>query len=283
MSRRYACGHSDRELRRLELQAALYERVTRTVLEAAGLRPGMHVLDIGCGAGDVSLLAAEIVGGRGSVLGIDRAAQALRAARARAQRRGLRQVHFRRSSIAALRCRRVDALVGRFVLMHQKEPARLLRSVVPRVKPGGIVAILESHLLGSVAGVDSLPHSRAARRFNRQIRDTLLATGAHVDMGLRLREVFLKAGLPAPELWLQARVEGGRDAALPAYFAESLKSLLPLAQRLGVTRAGASDVDRLERRLREDLARDGGVITSPLVVGAWCRVQASTASSTPRM
>jgi len=77
VSRRYACGHSDRELRRLELQASLYDRITRAVLSAAGLRRGMRVLDIGCGAGDVSLLAAELVGARGFVLGVDRSAAPL--------------------------------------------------------------------------------------------------------------------------------------------------------------------------------------------------------------
>ena len=271
MSRRYACGHSDREQRRLELQASLYDRITRAVLSAAGLRRGMRVLDIGCGAGDVSLLAAELVGARGFVLGVDRSAAPLATARARARRRGLRHVAFRRAAIFRLRCERVDALVGRFVLMHQKQPARLLRAAARHVRPSGIVAMLESHLVGSVAGVHSLPHSRMADGFHAAIRRALVRTGAHVDMGLRLRETFLDAGLPEPELWLQARVEGGESAALPRYFGESLSSLVH------------ADGARLERRLRAELGASGGVISSPLVVGAWCRLQASTASSTPRM
>jgi protein-L-isoaspartate O-methyltransferase len=35
-------------------------------------RPGMRVLDIGCGAGDVSMLVADAVGESGTVVGIDR-------------------------------------------------------------------------------------------------------------------------------------------------------------------------------------------------------------------
>ncbi len=165
----------------------------------------------------------------------------------------------------------MDALVGRFVLMHQRQPARLLRAAARHVRPGGIVAMIESHLAGSVPGVHSLPHSRTAHAFHGAIRRALLRTGAHVDMGLRLRETFLAAGLPEPELWLQARVEGGKGAALPRYFGESLTSLVH------------ADGARLERRLRAELEESGGVISSPLVVGAWCRLQASTASSTPRM
>jgi SAM-dependent methyltransferase len=43
----------------------------------AGLKPGMRVLDLGCGAGDVAMLAADLVGPKGRVVGIDRSAEAL--------------------------------------------------------------------------------------------------------------------------------------------------------------------------------------------------------------
>src|SRR5213593_1077419 len=58
----YVCGHSANELERLEIQGAFFEEITRNLLVAAGIGPGMRVLDIGCGAGDVSLLAADLVG-----------------------------------------------------------------------------------------------------------------------------------------------------------------------------------------------------------------------------
>ena len=270
--RPYACGHSGRELGRLEIQGALYEDISRAFLEQAGLARGLRVLDIGCGVGDLSLLAANMVGSSGSVLGVDRAAEPIRAARARAARLGLRHVEFRRSEIEALRIEDVDALVGRFVLMHQAQPGRALRAAARCVRPGGIVAILESHLSASVAGVHSWPHSPTYARMTGWIQRTLQAIGAHVDMGLRLRQTFIEAGLPSPELWLQARVEGGAEAAIPRYVAESLRSMLPLARRFGVTRITTADVDRLERLLRAELTQSGGVLTSPLVVGAWCRL-----------
>lgn len=272
MRRPYACGHSGRELGRLEFQGAFYEAISRGFLERAGLARGQRVLDIGCGVGDLSLLAAEMVGPSGWVLGVDRAAGPIRAARARASRLGLRHVEFRRSEIEALRIKHVDALVGRFVLMHQAQPARTLRAAAGHVRPRGIVAVLESHMSASVAGVHSWPHSPTYARMTGWIRKTLEAVGANVDMGLRLRQTFVEAGLPSPELWLQARVEGGAEAAIPRYVAESLRSVLPRARRFGVTRITAADVDGLESLLREELTQTGGVLTSPLVVGAWCRV-----------
>jgi hypothetical protein len=64
--RDYPLGHSENEARRLADQATLFEDLTEDVLRRAGLRPGMGVLDLGCGVGDVSLLAARMVGGRGA-------------------------------------------------------------------------------------------------------------------------------------------------------------------------------------------------------------------------
>ena len=49
---------------------------------AAGIAPGMRVLDVGSGAGDVALLLADLVGPGGEVVGVDRAAAALDTARA---------------------------------------------------------------------------------------------------------------------------------------------------------------------------------------------------------
>lgn len=68
----YLLGHSDHELRRLECQARLINPMTRRFVEAAGVSAGMRVLDVGSGAGDVSMLLADLVGPGGEVIGFDR-------------------------------------------------------------------------------------------------------------------------------------------------------------------------------------------------------------------
>src|SRR5215468_5195977 len=80
----YALGHSDRELDRLRTQAKLIDPITERFFRQAGIVPGMRVLDVGSGAGDVSFLVAGIVGDAGEVVGVDRAPRALAIARARA-------------------------------------------------------------------------------------------------------------------------------------------------------------------------------------------------------
>src|SRR5215813_13986590 len=73
----YVMGHDERERRRLALQASILNPFTEHLLRRAGLSAGMHVLDIGCGVGDVSLLAARIVGRSGRVTALDVDARAL--------------------------------------------------------------------------------------------------------------------------------------------------------------------------------------------------------------
>jgi hypothetical protein len=58
----YPLGDSSAELARLERQAAFFGDLTEDLLRRAGIVQGMRVLDIGCDAGDVSLLTARLVG-----------------------------------------------------------------------------------------------------------------------------------------------------------------------------------------------------------------------------
>lgn len=63
----YVLGHTDRERRRLALQAALLNPLTDSFLRRAGVSAGMRVLDLGCGIGEVTLIAARLVGPHGQV------------------------------------------------------------------------------------------------------------------------------------------------------------------------------------------------------------------------
>src|SRR4051794_38044375 len=98
----YALGYSEREQRRLALQPRFYGALTERLFRAAGLQPGMDVLDVGCGVGDVSLLAAALVGPSGRVLGVDRAADSIVKARERARAAGPENVAFETGDLTSL-------------------------------------------------------------------------------------------------------------------------------------------------------------------------------------
>jgi ubiquinone/menaquinone biosynthesis C-methylase UbiE len=274
----YLLGHAPAELARLQRQGALFEDLTRESLLAAGLQPGWRVLDIGCGAGDVSLLAAAIVGGTGSVIGVDRSADAVAVARARAGAAGAVQAAFhagdvaRLDEIAALRgLPAFDAVVGRFVLMHQADPSATLRAAARRLRPAGVVVMIESAFSACVRGYHSAPHAPAYDRLVSLITRVIDASGADAGMGFRLRLVFAGAGLPDPALRLGACIAGGDDPSVRQFIVDSARAILPAGMALGVVGADEVDLDAIDAHLDAEMAASNGVLMSPPLVTAWAR------------
>lgn len=267
----YVLGHSAEELARLERQAAIFEAPTRALLARAGLSPGQRVLDMGCGAGDVSLLVSDFVGPSGEVVGVDRAPEALVSARRRAAATGRANVTFVHASLDTLDIGPVDAVVGRFVLMHQPDPAATLARVARLVRPGGAIAMMESHLDALVMEWHSWPVSAAYGTLLDLMLRTIKAAGGRTDMGLRLRGTFLEAGLPDPAIDVHGTLAGREADRLCRYMADSLRSMADVANRTGVASLTAHDIDRLERSMLDDALRPGAVVNGPVVVSAWTR------------
>lgn len=266
----YILGHTDAELRRLMLQAAILQPITRRLLLEAGLKPGLRVLDIGCGTGDVSLLAAELAGPSGAVVGIDRSAEAVATARDRAEALGLRNVAFREAAAEAFDDPvPFDLAVGRYVLIHQADPAALVRAAAARVRPGGAVAFHEIVLHGESPTRPPVP-------LVTQVWDGVMAAFAsvlpHRDVANRLVEHFHRAGLGQPSLFCETPVGGGPDSPIYAWFAQTLSSVRPQLARIGAPVPG--DIDTLEDRLREAATAAHSQVVGPAQFCAWARVPA---------
>jgi SAM-dependent methyltransferase len=264
----YVLGHSGSELDRLIEQGRFFGDLTRQLLQAAGLRSGMRVLDLGCGAGDVSFLAAALVGPAGTVVGVDRAPEAVELATGRATAAGLSNVRFLVHDFVDLELAEpVDAIVGRLVLMYQADPAVVLRRLSGFLAPGGVVAIQELDL----DGAKSEPVCPSFVTAVRRIDETFRRIGADPRTGLKLGTIFREAGLPAPQMVLGARVEGGADSPIYDQVTQVTRSLLPQMERTGVATAGEVDVETLAERLRAEALALGATLVSPSLIGAWVR------------
>lgn len=117
------------------LTAPLSERM----LDLAGLRPGMRVLDLATGRGEPAIRAAHRVGPTGSVLGVDLSEGMLRMARERADREGLSNLELRVTSAESLEdvpTAHFHATLARWGLMYLDSPVAALsaarRAMVPR-------------------------------------------------------------------------------------------------------------------------------------------------------
>lgn len=263
----YVLGHSERELKRLAHQARLIDPMTREFFLQAGLAPGMRVLDIGSGAGDVAMLISEIVGTGGEVVGIDRAEAAVATATERAAAAGRRNVSFMRGDPAdASFDARFDAVVGRYVLMFQSDPAAMLRACARHCRSGGIVAFHEV----DYSGCRSVPALAAYDDCCRWVV-AALATNSDTAMALKIPAAFVAAGLPAPQMATRSLIGAGATAADCIDLITGLAGTLhPLIDRLGFTAEAARDPEALAVAIKAEAIARTVLTFGRYEVGAWC-------------
>jgi SAM-dependent methyltransferase len=264
----YAMGESEAETERLIRQSGFYAPFTRRLFERAGLGPGMRVLDVGTGAGDVALIAAEMVGASGSVVGVDRNPGVLETARARALTLDLTNTTFVEGDAGTLDLDGgFDAAVGRLVLMHQPDPSKTLRSVADEVRSGGVVAFQEYNV--TTRAMVAFPPTSLWEEALGWIAAALERAGVETELGFKLRRAYLDAGLQEPRMELNAPVGGGPLWGGYEFAAGTVRTLLPLLERFGIATAEEVGVDTLAGRLREEMVASGGVGKPPEMVSAW--------------
>ncbi|MGA3401499.1 MAG: methyltransferase domain-containing protein [Acetobacteraceae bacterium] len=117
---------------------------TEQMLDLAGVAAGSRVLDVGCGSGEQTVIAARRVGGTGHVLAIDIAAPMIAAAEKTVAAAGLRNVSTRVCAADALAADAVpfDAAISRLVLMLVPDPVAAARAVRAALRPGGAFAAI---------------------------------------------------------------------------------------------------------------------------------------------
>ena len=264
----YPLGHSSRELDRLAFQASVFAPFTSQLFTQAGIRPGMRVLDVGSGSGDVSFLVADLVGQDGHVLGVDRSAEAVQRARARGIRRNYPNVSFVLGDPSAMPFDQpFDAIVGRFVLMYQDDPVWSLREITNHLRADGVVVFQE---LDSSA-CRSCPAVPVFDEAARWMGEALRGSGARPELGLEMHSLFLDAGLPAPSMRMDALVSGAAESPVYNLFAEAVRSLVPTLQKLNIASPEHVQIDSLADRIRNEVMARRAVVVSYGLVGAWAR------------
>ena len=265
----YVMGHDDRERRRLSLQASILNPLSDQLLRRAGVSTGLRVLDIGCGVGELSMVAARLVGRRGSVTGIDIDEGALALAAARAREQGLDHVDFAHGDIATYpRDASYDAVIGRHILIHTPNPRVVVGIAHSLLNPGGVAVFQEFDF-----NVIHRPFPEAPL-YERilEIFRAFFAKAAHGNIGTRLFPLLVDAGFPSPECRVEYPLDGGADSPFYEWMTESLRSILPRAAALGVVRSDeVAGIDSLAGRLREETIAHGGCVPGPAMVGCFAR------------
>jgi ubiquinone/menaquinone biosynthesis C-methylase UbiE len=224
---------------------------------------------VGCGVGEVSLLAARLVAPDGSVHGIDVDQVALELARSKLHSAGYNCATFERTDINEHQPGQpYDAVIGRHILIHMADVPATLRKAVSLVRPGGVLAFQECDLSYYPRGYPEMPLAFA-------VQDTIIefyrSAMPCANIGTQLTYLMQDAGLTMPECWFDSITACGPNAAFYSWIVEGIRSVLPRMSALGINTEPIGDIETLQSRLLQEAAEVRGVNFSPPLISVFAR------------
>lgn len=265
---RYALGRTPEEYERLRVQARVWETATGRLLDEVGLGAGASCLDAGCGPGNTMRLMAERVGAGGRVVGLDMDGALGEIALERLHDAGHRQCAFHAHDMTAaapIPGAPFDVVFARLLLFHIPERVAVLARLWDAVAPGGHLLVQDYDL----QGIRVLPPLGSVDAAMRLVIAAFTAAGADVHIGVRLPELFARAGLGEPD---GTDVAGRLDSLANghAVLDRVFRSVLPTALAHGITSQpeAAAMLEAFERDAAQDPDR---AFLWPLMIGAWKR------------
>ena len=198
MNDTYTHGHHDSVLR---------SHRWRTAENSAGyllryLRPGMRLLDVGCGPGTITIdLATRVAPGK--VVGIDRERAVITEAGRLLQAGSWANVEFRAGDVYSLELgdESFDVVHAHQVLQHLTDPVAALVEMRRVLRPGGILAVRDSDYGGFIWA----PSDRMLDRWMQLYHDVCRRNGADADAGRYLVGWVRAAGFteiePSSSTW----------------------------------------------------------------------------------
>lgn len=173
------------------------------------LHPGMSLLDVGCGAGTITVdLADRITPGK--LTAVDNTEAALASARAEADARGRHDIEFVLADAGRMDFPddHFDVVHAHQVLQHLANPVETLVEMRRVCRPGGLVAARD----GDYAGFTWYPEVPELDEWLALYRRLARLAGGEPDAGRRLLHWARRAGLEAVEsgasTWCYATPEG---------------------------------------------------------------------------
>jgi len=164
-----------------------------------GVRPGMRIVDVGCGTGDFTRYVASLVPGKSTIIGVDARAASLKSAERETAKENLRAViSFRRGDAYKIPVddNWADLACCRTLIMHLKDPVKAVREMARVTRRGGTIAAFERGSIGAafIPGDEKL--TRLALRLGEAYTvGVRKLEGKSFDVGERLPTIFREAGL----------------------------------------------------------------------------------------
>jgi 2-polyprenyl-3-methyl-5-hydroxy-6-metoxy-1,4-benzoquinol methylase len=260
----YVLGHNDREQRRLIEQAGFLAPFTEAFLRSAGITSGMRVLDVGCGMGDVTMLAAQMVGPAGRVVSLDLDQASIETARSRVLAIGLENVKFHRQDLMTFAdAEPFDAIIGRLVLEFVPDTTAAIRRLCGLLRPDGIMAFQEPSWRIWLAYTAHLPLRSAVTTL---IHKTFVAGGVNTEMELPIYRAFLAAGLSVTDMRIELPIGDSPEFRCLLY--DLLVAVWGRAEALHLPLGSLGDPNTVASRLDNELDVNKSFASFVALVGA---------------
>jgi Methylase involved in ubiquinone/menaquinone biosynthesis len=223
------------------------------------LRPGLRVLDCGCGPGSITVGLAALVA-PAEVVGLDREDSQLALARQRAAAQNISNVRFESGSIYELPFADAsyDLVFAHAVFEHLREPLAALSEVHRVLRSGGMVALRSPDWGGFLIAPSSALLDEAIDYF----KSLQLQSGGDVYVGRKFRSLLRQAHFR--DIEFSASYECFRPVELVGEFLAS--RIQEAAQHLSSIEA-RQRVEGFAAALREWYRHEDGVFAA-----AWCEV-----------
>jgi SAM-dependent methyltransferase len=263
---KYVLGTAEAEIARLDAQAASIAPATDLLLRAAGLGGAVRVLDLGTGLGHVAFQVAALLGGDGSVVGVDEAAPLLEVAERRRTAEGRGNVRFVRGDARTYRDDEpFDAIVTRLLLFHLPDAVDVVRHWLSALRPGGLVLAIDFDL-GAARTEPTTPLAATALGW---VESAFRAAGANPRIGAQLNQLLRAAGVVDLTSFGVQPYMAPDDPRGPRLLGGVVRTLAPQIVSAGIATEAELGLETLERRIASELTTAEAVFLPPAVAGAW--------------
>lgn len=203
--------------------ASIGEDITRKLIESGEIKPGMKILDLGCGNGDVTFLLLNYVGTEGVVVGIDNNENTIANANIKVAELGLSNVFFYVADITQdfkIEYYDFDAIVVRRVLMYLTKPRNTISIALKYLKPNGVFLVQENDISLIPIGLELMPQHKKVIDL---IRMTLEKEGVNFYMGFDINTGLTDSGLNVEKVWAEAVLSTPNQHTSWAIIAQAMK------------------------------------------------------------
>jgi ubiquinone/menaquinone biosynthesis C-methylase UbiE len=249
-----------------------------------GLKPGMKIVDVGCGTGDFTRYLSSLIPGNCRIIGVDiRAANIRTAEKQTKKERMAGKITFRKGDAynIPLEDRWADLVCCRTLLMHLTEPLKAVQEMSRVARKGGTVAAFERGRFESFYIPDDERFTKLAMSLGESYVDGVRKLeGKYFDIGSRLPTIFHKAGLREIIAEVQAdtyltsdprrRLEDVRDelAFYLATFQETKKLDAKAMQAGGASKKKIDQYNRWFEKWTKGMLDDNEKLRNDTVFGA---------------